>query len=250
MAKEVVFDGDQKGDNAKGWAVPEGKATIQSQDKEVRTAGEKTVEFHAEGNEWLGGGWNWFGWSPEDAGTDISKFSNLSFWAKVTGDKKPTELKVGLGANDKTATEQVTHRLLPQLMDGKSHEVVIPIKDLDTKNALTKIRPWHVGGVCPVRLRLARNELLHTGGELLGVLRARRDVLSADNNVLRANDNVLRTDHCVLCTGGDVLRGGTYYAPAAYSTYYAPGQHAAYYAPAPYAAYYAPAPYATYYSPG
>ena len=144
-AKDVVFDGDQKGENAKGWAVPEGRATITAQDKEVRTKGKKTVEFHAEGREWMGCGWNWFGWNPEDGGTDISKHKNVTFWAKVSGDKKPTQLMVALGSSDKTATEMddmLTY--CPDLLDGKWHEVVVPIKDLDTKNALTKAKVWDI----------------------------------------------------------------------------------------------------------
>ena len=92
IVKDVVYDGDKKGENAKGWGVPEGKSTVAAQDKEVRTKGKKTVEFHAKGTEWMGCGWNWFGWSPEDAGTDISKQKNLCFWAKVTGERSPTEL--------------------------------------------------------------------------------------------------------------------------------------------------------------
>ena len=150
VEKLVVFDGDAKGENAKGWAVPEGgKVTVASQDKEVRTKGKKTFEFHAAGNEWVSCGWNWFGWSPEDAATDISKQKNLSFWAKVTGDKKPPELKVALGANDKTETEMedmLTY--CPELMDGKWHEVVIPLKELDGKNALNKTKVWDIRFGC------------------------------------------------------------------------------------------------------
>jgi hypothetical protein len=146
VVKDVVFDGEQKGANAKGWAVPEGRSTIATQTKDERSEGRKTMVFRAKGNEWMGCGWNWFGWDPEDAGTDISKQKNVSFWAKVTGKQKPTELTVGLGASDKTATE--TADLLtycPDLMDGAWHEVVVPIKDLDTKNALNKAK------VCDIR---------------------------------------------------------------------------------------------------
>ena len=146
VAKLVVFDGDSKGDNAKGWAVPEGKATtIKAQDKEVRTKGKKTVEFHAEGNEWLGCGWNWFGWSPADGGTDISKYKNVTFWARLSGDKKPTEISLSLGSSDNTATETTDMMTYcPELPDGKWHEVVVPIKDLDTKNALNKAKVWDI----------------------------------------------------------------------------------------------------------
>ncbi len=145
IVKDIVFDGDEKGENAKGWGVPEGKSTVKTQDKEVRTKGKKTMEFHAEGTEWLGCGWNWFGWNPQDGGTDISKQKNLSFWAKVTGDKKPAELSVGLGSSDNKATETIEmSTYCPDLMDGKWHEVVVPIKDLDTNKELNKAKVWDI----------------------------------------------------------------------------------------------------------
>ena len=99
VKRDVVYDGDKIGDNAKGWADPAEKASVAEQDKEVRTAG-KTVAFHAKGAGWMGCGWNWFGWYPEDSGTDVSHYKNLRFWAKLTGDKKPVLLSVSLVANE------------------------------------------------------------------------------------------------------------------------------------------------------
>jgi len=147
VKKEVVYDGDKIGETAKGWKAAEApnKATVEAQDKVVRTAGKKTVEFHAEGQNWIGIGWNWFGWWPTDGGTDISNFKNVSFWAKVTGDKKPTQLSVALASNDKKASQAADLlKYCPDLLDGKWHEVVVPIKDLDTKNELTKTKVWEI----------------------------------------------------------------------------------------------------------
>ena len=144
--REVVYDGDQEGTGAKGWtAAPMGKVTIAAQDKVVRRKGKKTVEFHAAGHDYMGSGWNWMGFDPPDAGTDCSGYKNLSFWAKVTGAKKPSQLSVALKANDKTMTEadDLLQRC-PTLLDGKWHELVIPINDLDSKNALSKAKAWEV----------------------------------------------------------------------------------------------------------
>ena len=66
---------------------------IEMQDKEIRTKGKKAVQFHATGKEFLGCGWNWYGWYPDDSGDDISAYKNLHLWAKLTGDTKPTETK-------------------------------------------------------------------------------------------------------------------------------------------------------------
>ena len=82
---------------------------------------------------------------PADAGTDISAYKNLIFWAKVTGDTKPSQLSMTLRSSDKTASEKddLLQRC-PDLLDGKWHEVVIPIKDLDSKNALNKAKVWEI----------------------------------------------------------------------------------------------------------
>ncbi len=146
--KIVVFDGDKIGDTAKGWtSTPQGKATVAAQDKEVRTTGKKAIEFHAEGKEYMGCGWNWYGWWPNDSGTDISSFKNLRFWAKLTGETKPTVLNATLVANDKDKKSGESCDLLQycaDLADGKWHEIVIPIKDLDAKNSLNRAKVWEL----------------------------------------------------------------------------------------------------------
>ncbi|MGD0089176.1 MAG: hypothetical protein ABSE73_04590 [Planctomycetota bacterium] len=147
VKKEVVYDGANIGENAKGWAsaTAPSKATVAAQEMEVRTAGKKTMQFQAQGKDWMGMGWNWFGWWPEDSGTDISNHKNLSFWAKVTGEKKPAQLTVGLTSNDKKKSETADLlKYCPELLDGKWHELVVPIKDLDTKNELTKAKVWEI----------------------------------------------------------------------------------------------------------
>ena len=53
---------------------------------------------------------------------------------------------MGLGASDKTATETARPAdVLPRSHGRQWHEVVVPIKDLDTKNALNKAK------VCDIR---------------------------------------------------------------------------------------------------
>ncbi|MGA2063715.1 MAG: glycoside hydrolase family 9 protein [Thermoguttaceae bacterium] len=145
VKKDIVFDGDKVGGGAKGWTNPPDKATVAAQDKEVRTPGKKTMEFHAAGKLYMACGWNWFAWNPADAGTDISGYKNLSFWARVTGDKKPSQLSVDLVANDNKphgALDLVP--LYPDLLDGKWHEVVVPIADLDGKKELNRAKVWEI----------------------------------------------------------------------------------------------------------
>ncbi|MGA2066763.1 MAG: SGNH/GDSL hydrolase family protein [Thermoguttaceae bacterium] len=146
VQKEIVFDGDKQGENAKGWvAAGSGKVTVAAQDKEVRTPGRKTVEFHAAGKEWMGCGWNWFGWWPEDAGTDITAYKNLTFWAKLSATKKPgmlTATLVSPGKKSSQAGNLLTY--CPNLPDGKWHQLSIPIKELDSKNELDRTKVWEI----------------------------------------------------------------------------------------------------------
>ena len=144
--KQIVFDGDKQGETAKGWvAAGSGKATVAAQDKEVRTPGKKTVEFHAEGKEWMGCGWNWFGWYPEDSGTDISAYKNLTFWAKLSATKKPGMLTATLVSPGKKASQAGNlFTYCPNLPDGKWHQISIPIKELDSKNELDRTKVWEV----------------------------------------------------------------------------------------------------------
>ena len=147
--KCVVYDGDKVGEGAKGWSSPAEKTTVAAQDKVVRTAGKKTVEFHAKGKEeWMGCGWNWFGWYPADEGTDVSQYKNLRFWAKLTG-KKPGMLSAALVANepdkDKKASEACSlYKYCADLADGKWHEIVIPINDLYVKKDVNRTKVWEI----------------------------------------------------------------------------------------------------------
>ena len=137
----LIWDGDEKGGNAKEWAncnLKEGcKSTVKA------TAGEgvnKTVglEWHVEGKDWKGFGWNWHGFWPENAGTDISEFKNLSFWIRLRLDdpKHPPELKdltVALASSNKAKAETAQVPLIgyvESLTDQEWHEIVVPIGDL------------------------------------------------------------------------------------------------------------------------
>ncbi len=132
MKKLIAWDGEGIA-GGKAWAKPE-TTTIQVQSAEVY-GGKNALEVHAEGKDWVGGGWNWHGWWPADAGTDVSGYRNLSFWVKFGGDKKPEKAwpKVRLTSSNgggKGTGEADLLRYCPGLWDGKWHEVVIPLADL------------------------------------------------------------------------------------------------------------------------
>jgi hypothetical protein len=137
----LTWDGDEKGGNAKEWAncnLKEGcKSTLKASPGQGvnESVG---LEWHVEGKDWKGFGWNWFGFWPETAGTDVSEFKNLSFWIRLKLDdpKNPPELKdltVALAGSNKAAGETAQVPLvtyIDSLADEKWHEVIVPIGDL------------------------------------------------------------------------------------------------------------------------
>jgi hypothetical protein len=144
VTKEVtlVWDGDQIGGKAKEWANCNLKDKCKSTLK--ITAGEGVndsvgLEWHVEGKDWKGFGWNWFGWWPENAGTDVSEFKNLSFWIRLRLDEpgKGPELKdlsvflAGSGKGGKDETAQVPLMgYVESLDDQEWHEIIVPLSEL------------------------------------------------------------------------------------------------------------------------
>src|SRR5438105_4242569 len=140
-AAVVVWDGDEHGGSAKEWANCNVKSSCQSTVQVVPAAGTKGsngLEWHAKGKDWKGFGWNWFGFYPEDAGTDATKYQNLTFWIRVKPDDPKSapdlkDLKVGLGSSNKVNVESETVPLssyADSLSDGEWHEIVVPLADL------------------------------------------------------------------------------------------------------------------------
>ena len=143
LTREVtlVWDGDKHGGSAKEWANCNLKDACTSTVKATPGAGVNGsvgLEWHAEGKDWKGFGWNWFGFFPADSGTDVSGYKNLSFWirlkvddAKGAADLK--DVKVGLASSTKAKLETESVSLIgyiDSLADQKWHEVVIPMSDL------------------------------------------------------------------------------------------------------------------------
>lgn len=145
----IVFDGDNIGTDAKGWADPADKSTVTAQDNEVRTAGHKTVAFHGKGQGWMGCGWNWFGFSPSATGTDTTPFKNLTFWAKLAGAKKPGMLGAVLRSNEKEKERAESRscslfKYCPDLSDGNWHRIQIPLADLFNGTQTNRAKAWEL----------------------------------------------------------------------------------------------------------
>jgi hypothetical protein len=137
----VLWDGDDaKGHNAQGWADCDSKPECQSKfavaPKEGMN-GSTALRFHGEGPGWIGGGWNLFGWWPENAGYDISQYDALTFTIRTKASEPslnvdPGSVGVGMrcsnGKKDSSSAKILPHA--HRYSDGSWHQVVIPVREL------------------------------------------------------------------------------------------------------------------------
>jgi photosystem II stability/assembly factor-like uncharacterized protein len=127
--QRTVWDGERFGGGL-GWCAPNGGLNFLRAQSEEAHSGKVALELHGEGSGYIGGGWNWYGWWPPEAGDDIRTYRNLSFWAKLIADE-PYDFTVMLESNNKEPTGAVSAlEYCPELRDGAWHEVVIPLADI------------------------------------------------------------------------------------------------------------------------
>jgi len=139
--KLVIWDGEGGGlEGGKSWADcdkkgPPCKATLAPLPKSGRD-GKTALRFHADGEGWQGGGWNWFGWWPETAGTDIRPYSHLSLWIKVVAKSpellpEPGALTFSFGcSNGKKGSSSINFaKYEKNLLDGQWHLMTVPLND-------------------------------------------------------------------------------------------------------------------------
>ena len=87
--KLVVWDGDEHAVGG-GWGHGADKPNaVQSEGHSEKTS----IRFVKDGPGWGGWGWNWHNWKP-NAADDVTGYTTFSFWAKVSGDTKPTQMLV------------------------------------------------------------------------------------------------------------------------------------------------------------
>ena len=128
--RHIVWDGEEFA-HGLSWAAPQNPFIYLKPQTDDAHSGEVALEFHGDGAGWMGGGWNWHGWYPSNAGTDITGFRNLAFWVKVVGDN-PGGIGIALNcsSNKKQTRACSIQDYCPGLLDGAWHEVVMPLTDL------------------------------------------------------------------------------------------------------------------------
>jgi hypothetical protein len=84
--------------------------------------------------EYVNMGWNWFGWSPDDAGTDVRTASALALWLRFEGANLPTHASLQFLSSPKSVQARSASidlaALVPSFADGQWHQVVIPLERL------------------------------------------------------------------------------------------------------------------------
>lgn len=124
----VVWDGEAHNVGS-GWVDHKDVESIKLQDTEAHS-GKNAVAFTGQGDKWHGCGWNWTLWNAAKA-TDSTPYTHLSFWVKVSGTAKPTELKLSLTSTDGKMSPQLDAlKYEPKVFDGQWHEVLIPLPDI------------------------------------------------------------------------------------------------------------------------
>ncbi len=136
-SRVVIWDGDEAGTGAQPWESCDQKPKCQvkvSVEPGAGINGSNGLKFHGEGGGWIGMGWNLFGWYPENAGFDLSPYSNLTFQVRVEGktpgapvDPGAPAVLLGCSANKFDSADATFDKYMKGYGDGKWHKVAIPI---------------------------------------------------------------------------------------------------------------------------
>jgi len=153
---QVVWDGDETGGAAKGWADCDKKPACKAllgPEPGVGRNNSIGLKFAGEGPGWIGSGWNLFGWWPKDAGVDVSGTTHLVLWVKVEIKNAeqgfaPDALTVALKCSnsDKCISNPapLAKYTKDKLLDGQWHEIAVPLSDVK-KVEFDPKKVWEVG---------------------------------------------------------------------------------------------------------
>lgn len=135
----MIWNGDGVGGSAKGWASCDKKPDCKSDVNPtpgVGKDGTTGLKFVGEGPGFVGMGWNWFGWYPENGGTDVSAEKNLTFWFRIElpePELAPEAAAVSFslgGSNKKNSAPAPLSEYDAAGLDGKWHKITIPLSAL------------------------------------------------------------------------------------------------------------------------
>lgn len=132
----VIWNGDDvKGGS--GWASCDQTPACKVETSLVEGEGidgSSAMRVRAKGGGWIGGGWNWFGWWPENGGNDISQYDDFSLMIRVVAKEQKLlpeagAVMVGLRCSNgkKSSPFAGIAQRAKGFTDGKWHKVTLPI---------------------------------------------------------------------------------------------------------------------------
>lgn len=141
----MAWNGD---DAAKGggfhWPEKAGMAKPAPTNEGARS-GRTALKMHFEAVTNGGFGWNWHGWFPKEAGSDINAMAVLLFAIRVDGAAKPEALRVSLKSNNGKASKDADIlAICPAALDGKWHEVAVPMTSILPGGELDLAKAWEI----------------------------------------------------------------------------------------------------------
>jgi len=138
---QIVWDGDTNGGGS-GWAAsPDNTSSIDTNAPEARS-GKIAMRLVAKAKNWSRFGWNWVGWDTIN-GTNVKAKTHLLLSIRITGTSHPTKFGIfltamptekGKGGKEGPTLEITTYE--PSALDGKWHEVAIPLAALAANDAV------------------------------------------------------------------------------------------------------------------
>jgi hypothetical protein len=137
----VLWDGETRTRfSPKGWASCKERGSCAAAIEVTPGAGRDGgigLVFRGRGADWIGAGWDWFGFDPSAPGTDVEPFQSLRFWIRVeAGPSDVTSLRREAFVS---LSSQTRHRygpgvpiadFAPDFGDGQWHEVAVPLSEL------------------------------------------------------------------------------------------------------------------------
>lgn len=135
LKRVVIFDGAAHSQGGT-WVNP----TTSTFQKEPGAGREGNTALELKFNDkhiWIGCGFDWFNWKAgKTIGTDTSRMTTLNFWIKSSGVDGDLQLQLLCNGDvvdtpEHHAPKMSVAKYCPDFRDGKWHEVVIPLRDMD-----------------------------------------------------------------------------------------------------------------------
>ena len=139
----IIWDGEEHGLTAKGWQGCDDKTGGKCSVAAAPGVGFNNsigIKAHGEGPNWIGFGWNWHGWYPENAGTDITPYKFLKLRIRVeakSAEEAPDPNSMAISLKCSSNKEKGQSKDVPlmkhtkeNLIDGQWHEVALPTADM------------------------------------------------------------------------------------------------------------------------